>query len=262
MKISVKIPLEIFDKIIRYTDDPRLIAPFKNLLYKETIEYLLGFANVKDAIIDKDIVLLNFLRKRNKDVYDSNLGEVCYFLLTVRLIIHEEMPILNFLRKYNVDIFENKITYVVWKKVTRDYRFSDEMILEFKNYVDLEYISKKYDLTDKSIISLADVLDWHILVRSRILSESIQIKYLDVHFNCLDLIRYQLVSNNQIRSFFCSNQYYIKKYLIIYKKLTSVIFREYIHIFDDSSIINILDCNYSEKFFAETSDLMNMTIYQ
>ena len=209
----MNVPIEIFDYIIRYTDNPGLIVPFKRFLNNDTIGSLLSFTSILKAIICGDINLINFMKKNNEIEY------------------------------------KRELRCIEWTWLIDDHKLSDSIIIEF-----------------------VDKLDWGYVVRNQVLSEKLQLKYINVHFDFIDLIRYQIIYDNHMIQTFMDNvspedleepddldNSYDSDFndLLWNKKLTSVIFREYIHMFNKSHFHIIIGRKYDEKFFLNTSDLVD-----
>ena len=231
----MNVPIEIFNHIFRYTNDPCLIVPFRDLLYQSTIDYLLSCFNIKEAIICGDIGLIKFMRETNK--YD------CEF---------------------------NDIGYYDWINLTSLYKLSNSIILEFSDYVNLQIISRYYDLSDDDIVVLSSVLDWDIISEKNQLSETIILLYINKYLSWHEIFRYQQnISDDLIRYFInkldpeayeitdCGGGFEDLQDLISSCKLTSIILREYIHIFNIDALMCIIEYGYGKKFYTETYDLVD-----
>ena len=171
-------------------------------------------------------------------------------------IINGNMQMLDFLGKGNgIQIPLHRINFV---SLTKNNRLSNDIILKFKRYVDISCISKWYDLSDDSIIILADILDWCILPRSHILSEVILTKYRQrIPWYDFFYSRQIVYDDNWIDIFMNSQDanYCTLINFIAREYLTSTIFRKYFHMFEDH-YEHILR-KYNEQFFLDTADLVN-----
>ena len=240
MNVSkMNIPIEIFNQIIRYVDEPRLIHAFGDLLYKETISWLLLLTNIDKIIISGDIDLANSIKK-----YD-----------------------------------ESRFNGINWANLTFYNRLPNKSLIAYKDHVHWTRIITNYNLDDDDVIILADVIDWKIMIKKFKLSKSIRLKYVDVHFDYLELFEHQFIDDDEVRSYLdlfenqilddkvrsyldSSDEYQIliEKLdgLIFGKKLSSIVFREYIHIFKDNiAACWIVEARYDVLFFIETADLVD-----
>lgn len=263
----MNVPTEIFNSIMQYTNDPHFIAPFKEYLFKETICHLLAFTSVQDAIIKCDARLLNFLKKRNEIAYMDDFQKFSQNMITLQFIMSGDVKLLDFWKRSNVIAYNKDITEIgtsTWEiLIHRTSRMPIEMILEFKDHVDIKYISQDYELSDDSIIVLADVLDWHIMNSTRHLSFHIQLKFLYKKITPYELAKHQKFIHDDIVRSCLDGDYYS---LIIYNgHLTSAIFREYYHeicfikMHEDYECLDMIieSEKYDKDFFSDTADLVD-----
>ena len=121
-------------------------------------------------------------------------------------------------------------------------------------------------MSDDSIVILSNVLNWDILIKTHpYLSERILLLYVNKYFNWSKIFKYQKFSDNILRLYLDKlspkgNSIRIKVDLITiiyYRNLTSVIFKEYIHLFEKDEIFQIISLKYDKKFLLETIEVID-----
>ena len=221
------IPIEIINEIFVWTRDPRLIIGFEYLLTMSTIRKLLSNKSVKSEIkcgTPFNINMLRLLKKYDHDRY-----------------------------KYEL----KNITASNWYSLIKYHNLTDNILLIYQNYIDCKLISDCYMFMDDSLIKLASILDWEIIIIRYNLSNYIITKFVNVYFTWPDILKYKKVTNKIVEMHidkFTINDLF---HLFLYDRVNQKMFRKYFYKFNNYQLLGCIYDYISLNLKYQTVDLVD-----
>lgn len=142
---SPNLSIDILDKIFRYVDSIKLIAPFGEYMHNNTKQHLLRYISVVQTTILT--VRISWEVGHTLDWYAISKRPLSYEFIVA---FHHMLQ---------------------WKKVCKCSWLPEALIIKFKDYVYWRIISKHQRLTESFIHIYRNLLDWQLISRYQALSD-------------------------------------------------------------------------------------------